>query len=429
MKRVAIFVFAAGLVLGCAEARAQKLSAADKKYSELANYDESKVPQYTLPDPLVSRDGTRVTDARTWERKRRPEVFAMFETYMFGKAPGRPKAMHFEVKHIDPNALDGRATRKDVEIYFTAGESDPSIKLQVYTPNGVAGPVPMFLGISFMHNCTVTDDPGVEVPETVATGRTPKRGAMKEAWQLDMILENGYGLATYCYTDIDPDFDDDFQNGIHPLFYTGSQQRPDPDQWGSIAAWAWGMSRAMDYLEKDKDVDSKHVAVIGHSRLGKTAVWAGASDPRFAMVLSGNSGCCGVAISRRMYGETIEAMNVRFPHWFCGNYKQFNNREMLAPFDQHELVALIAPRPIYIASAETDNWSDQKGEFLGGKGAEPVYALYGLKGIGTDTMPGIDEPYADGHIAYHIRKGPHAVLRFDWEQFIKFADLHFRGKK
>ena len=349
---------------------------------------------------------------------------------MFGKAPVLKHKLPCTVSRINEKALNGRATRKEITIQLTDDPQGPHIDLQLYLPNHVSGKIPVFLGISFTPNYTIYDDPDLSVPEITDEKMKKRsfRGSMDKSWQLDKILEHGYGLATFCYNDVDPDFDDDFQNGVHPYYYEKGQNFPDPDQWGSIAAWAWGMSRAMDYLETDKKVDAKKVAVIGHSRLGKTAVWAGASDPRFALVISGNSGCCGVAISRRCFGETVEAMNVRFPHWFCGNYKQFNDREKYLPFDQHELVALIAPRPIYIASAEEDNWSDQKGEFLGGKGAEPVYALYGLGGIGCEEMPPVDTPYMNGPIAYHNRKGPHAVLPYDWEQFLRFADKYFKNK-
>lgn len=403
-----------------------------RDYPGMANYDENKVPLYTLPDVLLCKDGTRVTSKEMWEQKRRPEVLEMFTTYMFGRAPQAPSKLNYKVCRISPKALGGRATRKEIKIYLTENEEEgPHINLQLYLPNQIKSKIPVFLGISFLPNYTVYDDPELVVPDSYLDyngnpSKAPKRGVMSDSWQLDKILEHGYGLATFCYCDVDPDFDDDFQNGIQPYFYRKGQTYPDPDQWGAIAAWAWGMSRAMDYLEVDSLVDSKKVAVIGHSRLGKTAVWAGAADSRFALVISGNSGCCGVAISRRCYGETVEAINVRFPHWFCGNYKQFNNRENYMPFDQHELVALIAPRPVYIASASEDKWADQKGEFLGGKGAESVYELYGLKGIGTDQMPEIDEPYMDGSIAYHNRKGPHAVLPYDWEQFLKFADKYFK---
>lgn len=404
-----------------------------KDYPKLANYDENKVPAYTLPDPLLCQDGEVVNTVAQWEKKRRPEILQMFTTYMFGEAPAYKGAIRYTIDRINEKALQGRATRKEITIQLTDDSNGPSVHLQLYLPNGIKGKVPVFLGISFMPNFTVYDDPDLTVPETYSgpdgkVRKVPARGAMDKSWQLDKILAYGYGLATFCYNEVDPDFDDDFQNGVHPYYYTKGQHFPEPYQWGSIAAWAWGMSRAMDYLEKDRQVDAKRVAVIGHSRLGKTAVWAGASDSRFALVLSGNSGCCGAAISRRCFGETVEAMNVRFPHWFCGNYKQFNDREKYLPFDQHELIALIAPRPVYIASAEDDNWSDQKGEFLGGKGAEPVYALYGLAGIGTETMPPVDTPYMDGSIAYHNRKGPHAVLPYDWDQFLKFADRFFKEK-
>ena len=398
-----------------------------RDYVKLANYDESKVPEYKLPDVLMCEDGEVVTTKEMWEQKRRPEVLNLFTTYMFGKAPVLKNKLPYKVERVSKKALNGRATRKEITVQLTEDPQGPCIHLQLYLPNQVKGKVPVFLGLSFMPNYTIYNDEEVELPAPKEGDKwKPMRGSMNMAWQLDKILEQGYGLATFCYNDVDPDFDDDFKNGVHPYYYKKNQDFPAPDEWGSIAAWAWGASRALDYLETDSKVDAKKVAVIGHSRLGKAAVWAGASDTRFALVISGNSGCCGVAISRRVYGETVEAMNVRFPHWFCGNYKQFNDRERYMPFDQHELVALIAPRPIYIASAEDDNWSDQKGEFLGGKGAEPVYALYGLPGIGTDEMPPLDTPYMQGSIAYHNRKGTHAILPYDWEQFLLFANRFWK---
>jgi len=431
MKKIYILIALIIAFVLISDVVSAQLSTNDKKYSEIANYDESKVPEYMLPDVLLTNDGEKVTTVKEWETIRRPEVLEMLTTYMYGKTPGRPADLHWNVKSVDKKALDGRATRKEITIYFTKGDTAPCINLLLYLPNNQKGRIPLFLGISFFPNFTVYDDPGIEMPEMPANSdnkrRFPmKKGMMKDAWQLDYLFENGYGLATFCYSDIDPDFDDDFKNGVQPLFYKKGQTYPKPDEWGSVAAWAWGMSRAMDYIETDKDIDSKRVAVIGHSRLGKTATWAGASDQRFAMVFSCNSGCCGVALSKRIFGETIEAMNVRFPHHFDGNYKQFNGREKYMPFDQHELVALVAPRPIYIASAGDDNWADQKGEFLGGKGAEPVYALYGLPGIGVDSQPAIDVAVHEGYIGYHNRTGPHAVLRYDWEQFIQFANMHYK---
>ena len=424
MKKILLIL--AAVAVGCGGADAKNPRSFNKPFNQLAIYDEREVPEYTLPPVLTCKNGDVVTTKEEWEQKRRPEILEMLTTYMYGRAPELKEKLKATVERVDKKALGGKATRKEVSIQLSDDPDGPRLNLQVYTPNGGQKKVPMFLGISFLPNASVTDDPGVVLADSLdAKGRRIK-GSMKDSWCLDQILEHGYGLATFCYSDVDPDFDDGFRNGVHPHYYHKGQSYPDPDEWGSVAAWAWGMSRAMDYLEEDPNVDAKKVAVIGHSRLGKTATWAGASDPRFALVISANSGCCGVAISRRCFGETVETINVRFPHWFNGNYKQFSNREDYMPFDQHELVALVAPRPIYIASAEDDNWSDQKGEFLGGKGAEEVYALYGLKGIGTDEMPAVDTPYMDGQIAYHIRKGPHAVLPYDWEQFLKFADKYFK---
>jgi len=396
------------------------------------NYDESKIPPYVLPEPLVTIAGIPVLTPQHWYDFRRDEILELFKSFVYGKMPETTPPATFDVSSVNKNALNGSATRKDIKIFLIGDPAGPSMDLTLYLPNNAAKPVPVFLGMNFYGNQTVWDDPEIPLPQSWVRNREEwgitenratdsSRGQRKNRWPVDQILARGYGLAVAYYGDVEPDEPQLFDQSIRKALLRPGQQHPDNDEWGAIGAWAWGLSRAMDYLEKDPDVDSARVAVMGHSRLGKTALWAGATDQRFAAVISNNSGCGGAALSRRIFGETLKLINDRFPHWFCGNFKKYNGHESECPVDQHMLLALIAPRPLYVASAEQDLWADPRGEFLSAVHATPVYRLLGEEGLPTNEMPQVNQPVV-GTIGYHIRTGEHDVTAYDWQCYMDFCD-------
>ena len=403
--------------------------------AEEFNYDESKVPPYTLPDILKCGDGTLVDSPDVWNAKRRPEILRMFEEHVFGTLPAGKIPLRTRVRSSVSDALDGKAIRREITVYFSDDDNGPKMDLLIYTPADASKPVPAFLGYNFNGNHSIEKDPRIHLAESwmrnnKETGiehnqaTETSRGSESSRWAVSTIISRGYGLVTIYYGDVDPDFDDGFRNGIHSLFEKGDAPRAG-DAGGSISAWAWGLSRALDVLESDKSIDAKKVAVFGHSRLGKTSLWAGATDQRFAMVIANESGCGGAALDKRIFGETVNRINTSFPHWFCINHRKYNNNESELPVDSHMLIALTAPRPVYVASAQEDTWADPYGEYLGLYHAGPVFRLFGKTAFESDAMPAVDSP-VQTDVAYHMRSGKHDVTDYDWEQYLKFADSHLR---
>jgi hypothetical protein len=391
------------------------------------NYDEALVGTYTLPDPLVLANGKPVHDAKTWNEKRRPEIVRLFEENEYGRAPGKPAGMSFEVFEQGAPALDGKAIRREVTVYFSKDKAGPKMDLLIYLPAGATKPVPLLLNIGFSANSSTVDDPGIKPGEQ--WGRDKKRGPAPKGGIGRIhplpFLSAGIGVATVYYGDIDPDFLGGVPYGVRALYLKPGQTEPAADEWGSIAAWGWGLSRAMDYLETDKDVDAKRVAIEGVSRLGKTVMWAGAHDTRFAMVIASCSGEGGAALSRRNYGETIAHLvePTRYPYQFCANYQKFAQHVDRLPVDAHMLVALMAPRPVLLQTGDKDTWSDPKGEFLAAVAAAPVYRLLGKQGLDTDQLPAPGEAILHT-IGYEMHAGGHGTVPSDWDVFLKFMQTH-----
>ena len=380
-----------------------------------------------LPDPLVSVDGSAIADAQTWENQRRPEIVRLFEHYMFGKAPAAPDNLSFEIEREEKDYFGGKATLKEISIKF-GPEAAPPIHLLLITPN-TGKPAPVFVGLNFNGNHTTLADPQVHLTKTWVgkaegnVARDADRGSSSSRWPFEQAIARGYAIATFYQGDIDPDKKDDWTDGVHPHYYKAGQSKPGPHEWGCIAAWAWGLSRAADYLAQDENIDKGRLCVMGHSRNGKTALLAGALDQRFALTVSNQSGCGGAAISRRRTGETVAVINKNFPHWFCDEFVKFGDHEDKLPLDQHMLLSLIAPRPALVCSATEDRWADPEGEFAACVAASPVYELLGNAGISTTDYPS-ENQLVDSIIGYHVRPGKHNVGAPDWKVFMDFADQH-----
>lgn len=403
------------------------------------NYDESKVGDYTVPDPLLGKDGKRVADVASWKGMRRHEVLQDFRDLMYGHTPELPIKLRTQVVATRPDAVDGLATRTIVKLHFFDDPQAPHIELMVYIPNKQAKPVPMMLGLSFTGNASIEEDPTIPLPTgwmrpqqgVVVNNRATEtlRGTSADSWPIKGAIERGYGVATFYYGDVEPDHIEGWRDGIrgYALKLAGGTERG-PRDWGALGAWAWGLSRAMDYLATIPEVNATQVVVFGHSRLGKTALWAGAQDERFAIVISNNSGEGGDSLARRNFGENIDCSIAHASWRYCERFRDYVDRENELPFDQHMLLGLMAPRPVYVASATKDLLADPKGEFLSAVHAEPIYRLFGLRGMDTTTIPPPDRPIGQ-KIGYHLRTGDHAITNYDWQEFMNFADRQFKNPR
>ena len=397
------------------------------------NYDESKVGTYTLPDPLVTTKGVRVRDAATWTRVRRPEILRMMESIQFGRAPGKPDKVIVDRFDTGTVALGGKAIRRQTTLYFTDDRSGPKAELLSYVPADAKGPVPLLLQISFSPNANVVDDPGIKPGEMWSRDKKRVPAPAASAFgRIDVLpfLANGIGFATLYYGDIEPDFKGGIPFGIRGRYLKPGQTQPAPDEWGAIAAWAWGLRRVMDHLETEPAIDAKRVALLGSSRLGKTVLWTGATDERFAVILASVSGESGAALSRRNYGETVRHMtdSTRYDYQFAHNYQSYGDRVDQLPFDGHMLISLIAPRPLLLQTGDEDFWSDPKGEYVAAVAASPVWKLFGTDGLATDHYPAAGEPVLST-LGYTMHAGRHGILAADWPVYLEFLERRLLSEK
>jgi hypothetical protein len=390
------------------------------------NYEEELVGSYVLPDVLTLQNGKKVKDAKTWNEKRRPELIKLFEEQQFGKMPPRPADMTFDLFDKGTPVLDGKALRKQVTVYFSSDTTNHKMDILIYLPMKSDKPVPLLLMANFSANSNAVNDSGVKAGYVWSRdGKKIPASSSRAFGKIDIesFISEGIGIATVYYGDIEPDFKDGFKYGIRGKYLKPGMLKPANDEWGAISAWAWGLSRAMDYFETDKHIDSKRVAIQGTSRLGKIVLWTGAHDQRFKMVIASCSGEGGAALSRRNYGENIKHMTdtSRYHYQFAPNWHNYTSDFNASPVDAHMLVALMAPRPLLLQTGDTDYWSDPKGEFLAALAAEPVYNLFGKKGPGTTIMPSAGgKAILNNTLGYYMHAGGHGTIPSDWPLFIEY---------
>ena len=402
-KIIAVTVLAAVSAVCAAELGARASSPAPLPHG---------VQQAGIPDVLKTAAGQTVSTAEAWEQVRRPEVLELFRTHVFGRnAVERPATLRFEPIEPDREMMEGRALRKRVSIRYSGPGGEGVIALTAFIPKA-ARPAPAFVLICNRSSAKHID---------------PDRLEKNPFFPAEELVARGYAALAFYNGDVDPDVHDGFTNGVHAVFQPDPSARK-PDSWGTIAAWAWGASRVMDWIETQPGIDRTRVGVVGHSRGGKTALWCGATDTRFALTISNNSGCGGAKFNRMALpkSESIARINKVFPHWFCTNYKQYGDNEGALPVDQHMLVALIAPRLAYVASATLDDWAGQPGEFHSCVLASPVWRLYGQQGLVGDAFPAPDTPLQQGRVGYHLRTGKHDLSLYDWQRYMDFADKHLK---
>jgi hypothetical protein len=392
------------------------------------NYDESKVLPYKLPELMKCNDGREVKTVEEWEQIRRPELIELFRDQIYGRNPQEKINVSYQIAS-DKMVFGGKARRQEIKFIFAKANQKHEAVLLLFLPTNAKKPVPVFMGYNFSGNQTVSADTTIAFSPSLSLIKKKddpniQRGVQAKRWPAEMIIDNGFALATMCYHDVYPDVAGFKNVSIMSLFSDYDTYKDKPDAWQAIGVWAWGLSRIADYLITRPEINPEQIAVMGHSRNGKVALWAGALDKRFAIVISNESGEGGAALSHRNYGENIWHVSTLGPGWFCYNYNKYRADAQLLPVDSHELIALIAPRPVYVASAVEDRWSDPYGEYLGAYYASPAYKLYGLKGLTTDKQPALNHPVMT-RVGYHIRDGKHDVTNFDWQSYITFAKMYF----
>lgn len=417
-----------------------------------ANYDEARVPRYTLP-PLLQAEGRRaIRTVDEWGRHR-GELLDTFARHVYGHTPGRPRlhrqvgivpvdstqtraeplpsrwpASRLVVHEEGTPALNGRALRTQLALEWPDHPAVRPLEVLLYEPASASRPVPVWVGLNFFGNHAVRKDPAIRLSSRWMRASEPhgtrdhraseaSRGTAASRWPMETILDAGCAVMTAYCGDLAPDDPAEMGGGIAPLFTEEVADMPAEERWGAIGMWAWGLSRMRDLVDGLPRLNASRVGVLGHSRLGKAALWAGAQDARFALVVSNNSGCGGAALSRRAYGETVGRITRAFPHWFCHRFATYAERESALPVDQHQLLGLMAPRALYVASAVEDRWADPRGEFLAAAELDPLYRLWGLEGLGTRTMPPVDRPIG-ATVRYHVRRGGHDITEYDWRQYL-----------